>query len=231
MKPIGYRALLAALATALLAAGGCVNKEKEQLADLQAQYNELATQKQDLQAKLAASKAHEMELESQLAQVGSKDSDVQRRDQEIARLQAELKERAAAGKAQAGGWDVGKFADRVSVGTDILFASGKATLTASGKAALDKIVADLRKTYAGLPVRVYGYTDNDPIKKSKNLWQDNLDLSANRAMAVTRYLIEKGIAAETVETVAMGATHYVAKNDTSADKAKNRRVEIVVIKS
>ena len=127
-------------------------------------------------------------------------------------------------------WDVGKFADKVSVGSDILFASGKATLTSKGKAALANIVADLKGSYAGLPVRVYGYTDSDPIKRTKNLWQDNLDLSANRAMAITRHIVSKGIKAESVETVAMGATRFVAKNDTSASKAENRRVEIVVIK-
>ena len=78
-------------------------------------------------------------------------------------------------------------------------------------------------------MRVYGYTDSDPIKRSARLWKDNLDLSANRAMAVTRELRKLGIPAESIETVAMGATRSVAPNRTKADKAKNRRVEIVVV--
>jgi chemotaxis protein MotB len=118
----------------------------------------------------------------------------------------------------------------VTVGADILFSSGKADLTSGGRAALDKIVGDLKSHYAGMTVRVYGHTDTEPIRKSKKLWQDNLDLSANRAMAVARYLVSKGISAKNVEVVAMGENHPVADNATAAGKAKNRRVEIVVLK-
>ena len=125
---------------------------------------------------------------------------------------------------------VGAHADRVILGSDILFASGQATLTTAGKKAIDEIAKDLTSRYAGQLVRVYGYTDSDPIKRSKKLWKDNLDLSANRAMAVPRYLISRGIKADRIETIAMGATHYVAANSTKAAKAKNRRVEIFVIK-
>jgi flagellar motor protein MotB len=229
MERAGFAILAIGLVAALAATGGCCTKEKQQLAELTSQYNDLSVQKQDLQDKLNQSKDREMELESQLAQAGNKDADVQRLNQELTRLQAELRARPAA-TANSGGWDVGKYADRITVGTDILFASGQAKLTTAGKSALDKIAADLKSKYAAMPVRVYGYTDSDVIAKTKDLWQDNLDLSANRAMCVTRYLIDKGVSAALIETVGMGATHYVAGNETAAGKAKNRRVEIVVIK-
>ena len=219
MMHFGIKGTVAALVLAAVSMFnvGC-NKDKEQLAALQNDYNSLANQNKDLRGQLSQAKTREAEL---LAQLEAKDAQLAGKDHGAAPAPA----------APAGGnWDVGKFADRVTVGTDILFESGKATLSGKGKAALDKIVADLKGSYAGMPVRVYGYTDNDPIKKTKGLWQDNLDLSANRAMAVTRYLTEKGIQAETVETIAMGATHFVAKNDSKVDKAKNRRVEIVVVK-
>jgi outer membrane protein OmpA-like peptidoglycan-associated protein len=229
MKRVGFAVLAVGFAAALASAGGCCAEEKKQLAELSSQYNDLSVQKQDLQEKLNQSKTREMELENQLAQAGNSSADVQRLNQELLRLQAELK----SGSAAAGGsgvWDVGKYADRVTVGSDILFASGQAKLTSAGKAALDKIAADVKSKYSGMPVRVYGYTDSDVISKTKDLWQDNLDLSANRAMSVTRYLIDKGVSPDNVETVAMGQTHYVAPNNSPASKAKNRRVEIVVIK-
>ena len=50
-------------------------------------------------------------------------------------------------------------------------------------------------------------------------------------MAVTRYLISKGIAAKRVETIGMGEHHPVTGNKTKAAKSKNRRVEIVVLKT
>ena len=116
-----------------------------------------------------------------------------------------------------------------TLGSDVLFASAQAKLTSNGKKALDKIAAILKRDYPGRIIRIYGHTDSDPITKSKKFWQDNLDLSANRAMAVTRYLIAKGIKASKIETVAMGATRPLADNRTKEGKARNRRVEINVI--
>jgi len=202
---------------------GCCDPEKKQIAALQAQYNDLSSQNTDLRDQVAQARQRQSDL---LSQLDAKDS-------ELARLQAELASAKATPPpkpAAAAGWVSTPFGDKITVGSDILFASGKATLTAEGNSALAKIANDLKTTYAGLPVRVYGFTDNDPILKTKNLWTDNLDLSANRAMAVTRYLWSKGINAEVIETIAMGSTHFVAGNSDKAGKAKNRRVEIFVVK-
>jgi len=232
MKRSGFITLGAALVAVSMMSAGCCKKEKETIAALQGQYNELSARNKDIQSKLAQAKAKQMDLESQAAQLGVKNTAILNKDREIARLKSELQKQSALAAQQkpTGQWDVGRHADRISVGSDILFDSGRAKLTAKGRGAIDKVVADIKSRYASLPVRVYGYTDSDPIKRTKKLWTDNLDLSANRAMAVTRYLTSKGISAEKVETVAMGSTRFVAKNDTRTSKAKNRRVEIVVIK-
>lgn len=226
MKRLVPGGLLLIMAAAMLTAGGCVNEKDEQIAALQLQYNDLSNQNKDLRTQLAQTKTREAEL---LAQVDGKDLQLAGKNEELDGLKVKL---AAKPKPTVsdGDWDVGRYADKISVGSDILFASGRATLTAGGKKALGAIVRDLNARYRGLPVRVYGYTDSDPIRRTKKLWKDNLDLSANRSMAVTRYFVSKGIKAESIETVAMGATHFVARNDTRANKAKNRRVEIVVIK-
>ncbi len=226
MKSFGLTALVL-LAALPLATVGCCKKEKEQIEALQVQYNDLANQNQDLRTQLSQAKTREGEL---LSQLDAKGLQLSAKDADIDRLEALSKSQPIAPRTAGGQWDIGKYADRISVGSDILFASGRASLTSSGTDALDKIVADLKNKYPGLPVRVYGYTDSDPIKRTKKLWQDNLDLSANRSMAVTRYLNKQGIKADTIETIAMGATHFVASNTSKANKAKNRRVEIVVIK-
>ena len=129
----------------------------------------------------------------------------------------------------AEGWERGRFGDKISIGSDLLFSSGRATLTRAGKRAIKKIARTIKGNYSGKFVRVYGYTDSDPIRKTRHLWKDNLDLSANRAMAVTRYLIKCGVSKSKIETIAMGATHFVARNNSRVGKKKNRRVEIVVI--
>lgn len=208
-------------------ASGCADKEKQQIQSLYNEKQQLAANNQSLQDQLAAAQQQNAALKGQLQ---SASGQLAGRDSAIERMRPTATSPAAAPPA-APGWEAGKFVDKVSVGTDILFLPGRAELTPQGKTKLDKIAADLKKTYAGLPVRVYGYTDADPIKKSHELWQDNLDLSANRAMAVTRYLWERGIDAERVETIAMGQTKSVAANTSAAGKAKNRRVEIIVVKS
>jgi len=215
----GLALVMAALS---LTAGGCCDKEKKQIKALQGQYNDLSSQNTDLRDQLSGARQRQSEL---LAQIDTKDG-------EISSLRTELAATPAAPEkgAAAPGWQQTTIGDKITVGSDILFSSGRATLTTAGTQALAKVAADIRRSYPGLPVRVYGYTDSDPIKKTRHLWKDNLDLSANRAMAVTRYLISKGIKAEAVETIAMGSTHYVTSNTTKAGKTKNRRVEIFVIK-
>ena len=76
-----------------------------------------------------------------------------------------------------------------------------------------------------MPIDIVGHTDTDPIKKSK--WKDNWELSAQRSLAVVRYLISKGIPKETILEVGRGESQPVASNSTESGKAKNRRVEIV----
>jgi len=226
MKHANVPMLLAVSVLAALSSIGCCQKEKQTIQELTARNQELQANSDDLRQQLAQAKTREDELSSQL---GARQSEL---DAAMARSR-ELAGRPAvqpSGPTPAPGWEQGALGDMVTVGTDILFASGKAELTAAGKSTLDKIAGDLKTTYAGMPVRVFGHTDTDPIRKSKKLWQDNLDLSANRAMAVSRYLISKGISAKLVETVAMGENHPIASNDTPAGRAKNRRVEIVVMK-
>ena len=212
---IGLAVLLILLAGSAV---GCCEQEKKQIAALQSQYNDLSAQNKDLRSQLAQARAGEADM---LAKLDAKDVELASAKQKLqdALGKASSPEEAAVPR----GWEKGLTADKITVGSDVLFASGKAIITASGKRTLDRIIADLKRSYAGLPVRVYGYADTDPIRKSK--WKDNLELSANRAMAVTRYLVSKGIKAKNVETIGMGEHHPVA-----GSKAKSRRVEIVVIK-
>jgi len=147
-----------------------------------------------------------------------------------------LKKQLAAGKtaSQATGFQGNVKVDEaagtitVTLPNSILFSSGKATLKSATSAELDDIYRVLRERYSGRQVDVVGYTDTDPIVKTKDLWKDNWDLSAGRALTVLRYLVDKGVSAEKIRGVACGQTRPVASNATAAGKAKNRRVEIVV---
>ena len=84
----------------------------------------------------------------------------------------------------------------------------------------------LRERYGDKTINIVGHTDSDPIKKSK--WQDNWQLSAERALSVLRYMNKKGIKGDRIMAVAAGEGRPVSSNSTSSGKARNRRVEIVV---
>ena len=228
MTPVKMSGLGAVLIALWLSAAGCCENEKNQIRQLSGDLTTANNTLTEVRAELASVKAREDDL---LQQVAARDAEILKLKGAAGTTKGPTTGEAAGGGKVATGWEATTFGDKITVGSDILFAAGKAALTTAGHNALNKVVADLKSTYAGLPVRVYGFTDSDPIQKTKNLWQDNLDLSANRAMAVTRYLISKGVPADRIETIGMGATHPVASNAKPEGKAKNRRVEIFVIKS
>jgi outer membrane protein OmpA-like peptidoglycan-associated protein len=205
-----------ALIALVLASTGCCEKEKKMIQSLRGENDLLRNELEDYQSQLAASRDNVGQLNDQLRV----------KDMTIDDLRRQLEKQPAPQPAPTGGqdWERGLHGDRLTIESDILFPSGKADLTPQGKQKLNQVVNDLKTQYANQPVRVYGYTDTDPIMKTKNLWQDNLDLSANRAMSVTRYLWEKGISPKNIETIAMGEFFP------EQSKPQSRRVEIVVIK-
>jgi len=226
MKRINHSGL-AVRALALTVVGivcvGCCDNEKKQIQSLTQEYNELAQKNKEVNGQLAGARVRESQF---MGQMDAKDLQLTALESEKKELQAKLG--AGPTPPTGGGGETTVYTE--TVGTDVLFSAGRATLTANVKNRLAGIASTLKSKYPGMTVRVMGYTDSDPIVKTKKLWQDNLDLSANRAMEVTRYLWGKGIPAQQVEAVGMGSTHFVAPNTTKKGKAANRRVEIIVVK-
>ena len=113
----------------------------------------------------------------------------------------------------------------LGIASDLAFGSGTAILSESIKSFLVKLVSTMEKaTYA---IAVEGHTDNDPNRSSQ--FPSNWELSAARASAVIRYLTEQGIAADKFRAIGFGDTVPLVANDTRANKAKNRRVDITFL--
>lgn len=119
----------------------------------------------------------------------------------------------------------------ITVDNAILFKPGKTELSSQAKATLARVATLLNEKYAGDDVRVDGFTDNQVITRSKNDWDDNWDLAGGRSRAVLHYLIERGVSAKRLAFAGYADNHTVASNGTDAGRAKNRRVEIVVMPS
>lgn len=124
--------------------------------------------------------------------------------------------------------DMGAGTITVTVSDALLFDSGKATLKSSTIRELDQVTATLKQKYAGKKIAVVGHTDSDPIRRTKDLWKDNWELSTERGLSVTRYLVEHGIPEADIMAGGCGQARPIGPNTSSAGKAKNRRVEIVV---
>ena len=76
---------------------------------------------------------------------------------------------------------------------------------------------------------VSGFTDDLPIQQGNARYADNWGLSAQRALTVTRTLIDQGLPAERIFAAAFGDNQPVTPNTDSAARAKNRRVEITTV--
>lgn len=202
------------LVLALTAVGGCQDKLKAERDALYAQNQELQTNWSTTREALDAAEADRARLVEQLAAA-------EKAQQEAAAKPAST---AAANPFEAiGGVEVEQGGGQVTVRVpgDVLFESGKATLRSSSKSTLNKIAGVIKSSYGGKSVRIEGYTDTDPIRKSG--WKDNLELSQARAAAVLRYLSEQGVSQKQMYAAGFGS----AKPRSS--KEKSRRVEIVVV--
>lgn len=115
----------------------------------------------------------------------------------------------------------------VDLPSSVLFASGSADLQDAGKPTLAE-VASVLKQFPSRQFLVAGHTDSMPIVKTV-AFKDNWDLSAARALTVTKFLIEKGLRPRTVAAAGYGEFDPVGNNKTEPGRQQNRRIEIVLL--
>ena len=214
MRTISKKAVLVSIClSAIILLPGCTDWKKK--------YDALNVEHQNAVGLLERERAEKGQIAEQYSQS----------QQTIEELQKKIAARQSVAKASGFGegydvsFDAAAGTLTVTLPEMILFDSGKANLKKAHSAELDHIKSVLQSKYSGSLLDVIGNTDTDPIKKSK--WQDNWELSAERALTVVRYLIEGGIPKNKIRAIGCGESHPVAAND-AGGKAKNRRVEIVV---
>ncbi|MBK8913475.1 MAG: OmpA family protein [Phycisphaerales bacterium] len=187
---------------------------------------------------IAALQRDKMALEKENALLKSQIDDLiirlKRNDRDLAQLRAELenaRNQLATLDKLPPGWDQSGGVAWIDVAENILFDSGKAVIKQEGLAKLSEIAGTIRND-AELSARgiyVIGHTDTDPIRITKDKWVDNLDLSINRGAAVTRELYRLGLDPKSVVAGGQGEFNPKAPNDNRANKATNRRVQIMAV--
>jgi flagellar motor protein MotB len=120
---------------------------------------------------------------------------------------------------------------RIGISGSVLFALNSAQLQPEGRELLKTLVPPLL-VYLGERdelLMVSGFTDDLPIQEGNYQFEDNWDLSAQRALTVTRILIEEAMPPELVFAAAFGQHQPVAPNSDEAGRSRNRRVEIAPV--
>lgn len=147
-------------------------------------------------------------------------------DKQFHRIVAQLKQ---IGKSvHKGGLDV-RMTSRgvvISIEDNTLFAPGSATLDPIAYSTLDQVCAVLRT--ATNNIRVEGHTDNTPIHTAE--FPSNWELSTARATNVLHYLIDRGhLLPSRLSAAGYGEYFPRVPNTTKANRAKNRRVDIILL--
>jgi len=200
-----------------LGLGGCSNNKQAE-ADAATESNELRTKN--------------AQLEQSLRERDATIAELQKSQQQTQTVQQppvnDFQGGGGAPRAGAGDFGSGVGVDQTAEGTrltvagDVLFGSGSADLKSTSKKTLDKIAAELKgNKYARYSVRVDGYTDSDPIRKSK--WGSNEALSEARARSVENYLQSKGVSSSRLSAYGRGPANP------KKSKAESRRVEIIIL--
>ena len=155
-------------------------------------------------------------------------------ESEIRKRQQEEQRRMALEKALAIPLQTGRVTlqnGRIGISGSVLFALSSDQLRPDGRLLLKSLVPPL-KVYLGERdemLMVSGFTDDKPVAESNRRFEDNLELSAQRALTVTRALIDEGMPSQRVFAAAFGAEQPVAANTSEQGRAKNRRVEMAPV--
>jgi len=120
---------------------------------------------------------------------------------------------------------------RIGISGRVLFSLNSDQLQPEGRQLLNSLVTPLRAYLISRNelLMVSGFTDDRSIRQGNSQFADNWELSAQRALTVTRALIDEGMPSSMVFAAAFGAEQPIAANTDDAARAQNRRVEMAPV--
>lgn len=156
----------------------------------------------------------------------------QRLDDELRQKQRQAQRRAELEQALAAPLAAGRVTlvdGRVGIRGNVLFAQSSDRLQPQGHELLRSLAAPLAAYLRDRNeiLMVSGFTDDQAVRDGSRQFADNWELSAKRALTVTRTLIDEGVPPSSVFAAAFGSQQPVGSNADEAGRARNRRVEIV----
>ncbi|AEI79446.1 OmpA/MotB-like protein [Cupriavidus necator N-1] len=154
-----------------------------------------------------------------------------RLEAEVKQRQEEAQRRETLEKALAGPLAAGRVTlvnGRIGISGNVLFALNSDQLQPDGRDLLKSLAQPLSAYLRSRDeiLMVSGFTDDQQVREGNRRFADNWELSAQRALTVTRTLIDAGIPPTSVFSAAFGSQQPVTPNADAEGRAKNRRVEI-----
>ena len=152
-------------------------------------------------------------------------------DAEVKQRQVEQQRRQTLEQALAVPLALGRVTlnnGRIGISGSVLFLLNSDQLQPDGRQLLKSLAAPLADYLAvrNELLMVSGFTDDRPVRDSNRQFADNWALSAERALTVTRVLIDAGLPSASVFAAAFGPEQPVASNADAAGRSRNRRVEM-----
>jgi flagellar motor protein MotB len=155
-------------------------------------------------------------------------------EQEVKQRQAETQRRKTLEQALAGPLAAGRVTlvnGRIGISGNVLFALNSDQLQPQGRELLKSLAGPLSAYLRANDeiLMVSGFTDDQRLREGNRRFADNWELSAQRALTVTRALIDEGVPAPSIFAAAFGSGQPVSSNADEQGRAKNRRVEIAPV--
>ncbi len=202
---------------------GQLGAEQDKVKDLTARIEKLSADMAAATKDKSRLQASVEDMTRALAELEKRRAEAEARVQEFRNLLSRFRALIDAGKLKVKMVD-GRMV--VVLATDILFASGSASLSKDGRGA----IAEVAQVLSSIPKRAFqveGHTDNVPIATAQ--YPSNWELAAARAITVVKAMIDAGLPNERVSAASYADTRPVTPNASAESKAQNRRIEITIV--
>jgi chemotaxis protein MotB len=182
---------------------------------------ELGEQKKQTDAQLAKFGKDLNASQEELKALRDQRAEIEKRMKAIADIQAQFAKMIDTGQLQV---SARRGSLVVELPAEVLFPSASSELSKDGNIKIIQVGGILAK-FADRRFLVVGHTDNVPLKGSTDNWA----LSTQRALTVTRVLVDAGMKPEQLVAAGAGEHDPISKNDSSQNRQRNRRIEIQLL--
>lgn len=235
MKRLVWRGSLVAVLACTLASQGCLVswgkylKVKRQLKQAQEEVAEKDSMLSNLQTRIDGLRNQLTSKDQLIKLYHDKYENAQEMAEKVRTELEKVRSRVEEYARRTPGAEYDPTTGAIHLANTLLFETGKAVISDKGKAALQDLAQEFKDT--GEIIQIDGHTDDQRVVRpeTKRKHTDNWGLSAHRALAVLRSIAKAGMPERRMYTRAFSMYRPRKPNDSSENRSKNRRVDIMIL--